>query len=122
MKAILQLNPSGHFVIGGSHGDAGLTGRKIIINIYRGWGAHDGDVFSGKDPTKMDRSVACMARGNNYYSGPLLHGFLTWNPLSDVPDCFSVVYRPEMSAFNEPQSAPLTHSVRFGLASDLSGL
>ena len=44
------------FVIGGPHGDAGLTGRKIIIDTYGGWGAHGGGAFSGKDPTKVDRS------------------------------------------------------------------
>ncbi len=49
------------FVIGGPHGDAGLTGRKIIIDTYGGWGAHGGGAFSGKDPTKVDRSgKSCM--------------------------------------------------------------
>jgi S-adenosylmethionine synthetase len=47
--------PAGRFVIGGPHGDAGLTGRKIIIDTYGGWGAHGGGAFSGKDPTKVDR-------------------------------------------------------------------
>jgi len=56
------LNPSGRFVIGGPHGDAGLTGRKIIIDSYGGWGAHGGGAFSGKDPTKVDRSAAYAAR------------------------------------------------------------
>lgn len=48
------------FVIGGPHGDAGLTGRKIIIDTYGGWGAHGGGAFSGKDPTKVDRSGELM--------------------------------------------------------------
>lgn len=48
------------FVIGGPHGDAGLTGRKIIIDTYGGWGAHGGGAFSGKDPTKVDRSGGCL--------------------------------------------------------------
>jgi len=61
-KTIYHLNPSGRFVIGGPHGDAGLTGRKIIIDTYGGWGAHGGGAFSGKDPTKVDRSAAYMAR------------------------------------------------------------
>jgi len=61
-KTILILNPSGRFVIGGPHGDAGLTGRKIIIDTYGGWGAHGGGAFSGKDPTKVDRSAAYAAR------------------------------------------------------------
>ncbi|KAL6313672.1 hypothetical protein AAG906_010090 [Vitis piasezkii] len=64
-KTTFHLNPFGLFVIDGPHGDVGLTDRKIIINTYRGWRAHDGGVFFGKDPTKMDRNGACMARGNN---------------------------------------------------------
>ena len=59
---IFHLNPSGRFVIGGPDGDGGLTGRKIIIDTYGGWGAHGGGAFSGKDPTKVDRSAAYMAR------------------------------------------------------------
>merc|ERR1711957_357062 len=61
-KTIYHLNPSGRFVIGGPHGDAGLTGRKIIIDSYGGWGAHGGGAFSGKDNTKVDRSAAYAAR------------------------------------------------------------
>ncbi|XWS59630.1 hypothetical protein CRYUN_Cryun08bG0138400 [Craigia yunnanensis] len=59
---IFHLNPSGRFVIGGPHGDAGLTGRKIVIDTYGGWGAHGGGAFSGKDPTKVDRSGAYIVR------------------------------------------------------------
>jgi len=59
---IYHLNPSGRFVIGGPHGDAGLTGRKIIIDSYGGWGAHGGGAFSGKDTSKVDRSAAYAAR------------------------------------------------------------
>eukprot|EP00871_Galdieria_phlegrea_P000751 jgi/Galph1/1677/GphlegSOOS_G332.1 len=61
-KTVYHLNPSGRFVIGGPEGDAGLTGRKIIIDTYGGWGAHGGGAFSGKDPTKVDRSAAYAAR------------------------------------------------------------
>jgi S-adenosylmethionine synthetase len=61
-KTIYHLNPSGRFVIGGPHGDAGLTGRKIIVDSYGGWGAHGGGAFSGKDPSKVDRSAAYAAR------------------------------------------------------------
>jgi len=61
-KTIYHLNPSGRFVIGGPQGDAGLTGRKIIVDTYGGWGAHGGGAFSGKDPTKVDRSAAYAAR------------------------------------------------------------
>merc|ERR1712063_58838 len=58
----LFINPAGRFVIGGPQGDAGLTGRKIIIDTYGGWGAHGGGAFSGKDPTKVDRSAAYACR------------------------------------------------------------
>merc|ERR1712176_25783 len=61
-KTIFHLNPSGKFIIGGPQGDAGLTGRKIFIDTYGGWGAHGGGAFSGKDPTKVDRSAAYLAR------------------------------------------------------------
>lgn len=56
------MNPSGSFTIGGPYGDAGLTGRKIIVDTYGGWGAHGGGAFSGKDPSKVDRSAAYAAR------------------------------------------------------------
>lgn len=56
------VNPTGRFVIGGPHGDSGLTGRKIIVDTYGGMGRHGGGAFSGKDPTKVDRSAAYMAR------------------------------------------------------------
>jgi len=58
----MYINPSGKFIIGGPQGDAGLTGRKIIIDTYGGWGAHGGGAFSGKDPTKVDRSAAYICR------------------------------------------------------------
>ncbi|KAG7334162.1 hypothetical protein KOW79_002569 [Hemibagrus wyckioides] len=61
-KTIYHLQPSGRFVIGGPQGDAGLTGRKIIVDTYGGWGAHGGGAFSGKDYTKVDRSAAYAAR------------------------------------------------------------
>ena len=57
-----HVNPTGKFVIGGPHGDAGLTGRKIIVDTYGGWGRHGGGAFSGKDPSKVDRSAAYFAR------------------------------------------------------------
>ncbi|MEG2958277.1 MAG: methionine adenosyltransferase [Oscillospiraceae bacterium] len=56
------VNPTGRFVVGGPQGDSGLTGRKIIVDTYGGWGRHGGGCFSGKDPTKVDRSAAYMAR------------------------------------------------------------
>jgi len=57
-----HINPTGKFEVGGPHGDCGLTGRKIIVDTYGGWGRHGGGAFSGKDPTKVDRSAAYMAR------------------------------------------------------------
>jgi S-adenosylmethionine synthetase len=57
-----HINPTGRFVIGGPHGDCGLTGRKIIVDTYGGWSRHGGGAFSGKDCTKVDRSAAYMAR------------------------------------------------------------
>ncbi|KAL1677395.1 S-adenosylmethionine synthetase [Schizophyllum commune] len=61
-KTIYHIQPSGRFVIGGPQGDAGLTGRKIIVDTYGGWGAHGGGAFSGKDFSKVDRSAAYTAR------------------------------------------------------------
>ncbi len=60
--AHIHINPTGSFVIGGPNGDTGLTGRKIIVDTYGGWFSHGGGAFSGKDPTKVDRSGAYMAR------------------------------------------------------------
>ncbi|HMD67632.1 MAG TPA: methionine adenosyltransferase [Chitinivibrionales bacterium] len=61
-KTIFHVNPTGRFVIGGPHGDSGVTGRKIIVDTYGGYGGHGGGAFSGKDPTKVDRSAAYAAR------------------------------------------------------------
>jgi len=61
-KTQIWINPTGRFVIGGPHGDAGLTGRKIIVDTYGGMGRHGGGAFSGKDPSKVDRSAAYFAR------------------------------------------------------------
>ncbi|MDX1920336.1 MAG: methionine adenosyltransferase [Candidatus Caenarcaniphilales bacterium] len=61
-KTKIIINPSGRFVIGGPHGDAGLTGRKVIVDTYGGYARHGGGAFSGKDPTKVDRSAAYAAR------------------------------------------------------------
>ena len=60
--AHIHINPTGNFVIGGPNGDTGLTGRKIIVDTYGGYFSHSGGAFSGKDPTKVDRSGAYMAR------------------------------------------------------------
>src|SRR5437764_10000166 len=61
-KINYHVNPTGKFVIGGPHGDTGLTGRKIIVDTYGGKGAHGGGAFSGKDPSKVDRSAAYATR------------------------------------------------------------
>lgn len=61
-NTVIHINPCGNFNIGGPMGDAGLTGRKIIVDTYGGWGAHGGGAFSGKDFTKVDRSAAYAAR------------------------------------------------------------
>ncbi|MCP4660940.1 MAG: methionine adenosyltransferase, partial [bacterium] len=61
-QTIFHVNPTGRFVTGGPHGDCGLTGRKIIVDTYGGVGSHGGGAFSGKDPTKVDRSASYMAR------------------------------------------------------------
>src|SRR3954447_11406973 len=58
----IYVNPTGRFVVGGPHGDAGVTGRKIIVDTYGGAAPHGGGAFSGKDPTKVDRSACYMAR------------------------------------------------------------
>ena len=68
-----QIQPSGLFIIGGPQGDAGLTGRKIIVDTYGGWGAHGGGAFSGKDYSKVDRSAAYLAR---WIAKSLVHGGL----------------------------------------------
>ena len=61
-NVVYHINPTGRFVVGGPHGDTGLTGRKIIVDTYGGMGRHGGGAFSGKDPSKVDRSAAYMAR------------------------------------------------------------
>src|SRR5204863_122518 len=61
-KTKYHINPTGRFVVGGPQGDCGLTGRKIIVDTYGGMGRHGGGAFSGKDPTKVDRSACYMAR------------------------------------------------------------
>ena len=70
---VIHINPTGKFVIGGPHGDAGLTGRKIIVDSYGGFGRHGGGAFSGKDPSKVDRSACYMCRyiAKNIVAGKL---------------------------------------------------
>lgn len=88
-KTIYHMNPSGRFVIGGPHGDAGLTGRKIIIDTYGGWGAHGGGAFSGKDTTKVDRSAAYAAR---WVAKSLVHAGLCGRCLVQVSYAIGIPY------------------------------
>jgi S-adenosylmethionine synthetase len=93
-----HINPTGNFVVGGPHGDAGLTGRKIIVDTYGGMGRHGGGAFSGKDPTKVDRSACYMARHiakNIVASGmaercevQLAYAIGVAEPVSVMVDCF----------------------------------
>ena len=71
----IYINPTGRFVIGGPNGDSGVTGRKIIVDTYGGWARHGGGAFSGKDPTKVDRSAAYAARyvAKNLVAAGLCH-------------------------------------------------
>jgi S-adenosylmethionine synthetase len=75
-KTIFHLNPSGKFETGGPCGDSGLTGRKIIVDTYGGWGGHGGGAFSGKDSSKVDRSGAYAVRWVNFSRHPHFYYFL----------------------------------------------
>jgi S-adenosylmethionine synthetase len=99
------VNPTGRFVIGGPHGDTGLTGRKIIVDTYGGMGRHGGGAFSGKDPTKVDRSACYMARyvaKNIVASGlakrcevQLAYAIGVAEPVSVMVNCFGTGTIPE---------------------------
>ena len=104
-KTIYHLNPSGRFVIGGPHGDAGLTGRKIIIDSYGGWGAHGGGAFSGKDTTKVDRSAAYAAR---WVAKSLVAGGLCHRCLVQLSYAIGVSY--PLSIFVDTYGTGLTRS------------
>lgn len=101
----ILINPTGRFVIGGPAGDAGLTGRKIIIDTYGGWARHGGGAFSGKDPSKVDRSAAYMARyvaKNVVASGlasecevQLAYAIGVADPVSVMVDTFGTGKEPE---------------------------
>jgi S-adenosylmethionine synthetase len=104
-KTIYHLNPSGRFVIGGPHGDAGLTGRKIIIDTYGGWGAHGGGAFSGKDTTKVDRSAAYAAR---WVAKSLVNAGLCHRVLVQVS--YSIGISHPLSIFVDSYGTALTRS------------
>ena len=99
------INPTGSFVVGGPQGDSGLTGRKIIVDTYGGWGRHGGGAFSGKDPSKVDRSAAYMCRwvAKNVVAAGLAdrveiqvaYAIGYPNPTSITIDCFGTEKAPE---------------------------
>ncbi|XP_053548039.1 S-adenosylmethionine synthase [Bombina bombina] len=95
-KTIYHLQPSGRFVIGGPQGDAGVTGRKIIVDTYGGWGAHGGGAFSGKDSTKVDRSAAYAAR---WVAKSLVHAQLCKRVLVQVAYAIGVAKPLSVSLF-----------------------
>ncbi|XP_046724370.1 S-adenosylmethionine synthase isoform X2 [Silurus meridionalis] len=95
-KTVYHLQPSGRFVIGGPQGDAGLTGRKIIVDTYGGWGAHGGGAFSGKDYTKVDRSAAYAAR---WVAKSLVKAKLCKRVLVQVAYAIGVTYPLSISLF-----------------------
>ncbi|XP_077115477.1 S-adenosylmethionine synthase [Ranitomeya variabilis] len=95
-KTIYHLQPSGRFVIGGPQGDAGVTGRKIIVDTYGGWGAHGGGAFSGKDYTKVDRSAAYAAR---WVAKSLVHSKLCHRVLVQVSYAIGVAQPLSVSLF-----------------------
>ncbi len=88
------INPTGRFVIGGPQGDSGLTGRKIIVDTYGGWGRHGGGAFSGKDPSKVDRSAAYMARwvAKNVVSAGLA-------PIAEIQLAYAIGHPEPVSVF-----------------------
>jgi len=92
-----HINPCGQFVIGGPCGDAGLTGRKIIVDTYGGWGAHGGGAFSGKDYTKVDRSAAYAAR---WVAKSLIHAGLARRCLVQVSYAIGVAEPVSISIFH----------------------
>ncbi|MFA5519878.1 MAG: methionine adenosyltransferase, partial [Spirochaetota bacterium] len=101
----IYINPTGRFVVGGPHGDAGLTGRKIIVDTYGGMGRHGGGAFSGKDPSKVDRSAAYMGRyiAKNIVAAGLAHkcevqlayAIGVANPVSVMVETFGTGLIPE---------------------------
>uniref|UniRef100_A0A8C2G3Q4 S-adenosylmethionine synthase n=1 Tax=Cyprinus carpio TaxID=7962 RepID=A0A8C2G3Q4_CYPCA len=100
-KTVYHLQPSGRFVIGGPQGDAGVTGRKIIVDTYGGWGAHGGGAFSGKDYTKVDRSAAYAAR---WVAKSLVKAKLCRRVLVQVSYAIGVAYPLSISLFTYDSS------------------
>ncbi|XP_041644731.1 S-adenosylmethionine synthase [Cheilinus undulatus] len=111
-KTIYHLQPSGRFVIGGPQGDAGVTGRKIIVDTYGGWGAHGGGAFSGKDFSKVDRSAAYAAR---WVAKSLVKAKLCRRVLVQVSYAIGVAHPLSISLFtygsSEKSESELLHIV-----------
>ncbi|XP_072311496.1 methionine adenosyltransferase II, alpha a [Eucyclogobius newberryi] len=105
---VYHLQPSGRFVIGGPQGDAGLTGRKIIVDTYGGWGAHGGGAFSGKDYTKVDRSAAYAAR---WVAKSLVKAGLCRRVLVQVSYAIGVSHPLSVSIFNYGTSQRSEHEL-----------
>ncbi|XP_041424881.1 S-adenosylmethionine synthase isoform X2 [Xenopus laevis] len=103
-KTVYHLQPSGRFVIGGPQGDAGVTGRKIIVDTYGGWGAHGGGAFSGKDYTKVDRSAAYAAR---WVAKSLVHAKLCHRVLVQESHPFDKLVAQSKTLQDLPQIHPL---------------
>jgi len=104
-KTIYHIQPSGSFIIGGPMGDAGLTGRKIIVDTYGGWGAHGGGAFSGKDPSKVDRSAAYAAR---WVAKSLINAGFCHRALVQVSYAIGIA-RPMAVYINSYSSSPYTN-------------
>ncbi|GMT23687.1 hypothetical protein PFISCL1PPCAC_14984, partial [Pristionchus fissidentatus] len=107
-KTVFHLNPCGYFTVGGPMGDAGLTGRKIIVDTYGGWGAHGGGAFSGKDPTKVDRSAAYAAR---WVAKSLVKGGICKRCLVQVAYAIGVAAPLSVMVFTFGSSALTDHEV-----------
>jgi S-adenosylmethionine synthetase len=114
-ETVYHINPSGSFIVGGPMGDAGLTGRKIIIDTYGGWGAHGGGAFSGKDPTKVDRSgaYACRWVAKSLVAAGLCHRVLVQVSYAiGVAEPLSVFVNSYGSALNGKSDADLLEIVK----------
>src|SRR5690606_26836843 len=109
-KTKFLINPTGRFVVGGPQGDSGLTGRKIIVDTYGGWGRHGGGAFSGKDPSKVDRSAAYMCRwvAKNIVAAGLA-------PISELQVAYAIGHPKPVSVFVDTFD---TGAVRDGLISE----
>lgn len=107
-KTVYHINPCGEFIVGGPMGDAGLTGRKIVVDTYGGWGAHGGGAFSGKDPTKVDRSAAYAAR---WVAKSLVHAGLCRRCLVQVSYAIGIAEPISITIFSYGTSSKAPHEL-----------